>query len=56
LSQIIKQDNQGLSQELAVACNLNIAIIKAYESGTAIPKNNEMNVMTNILDVNLSNK
>ncbi len=56
--QIIKARQQkGWTQkEFATLCNLNIAIIKNYENGTGIPKNVEMNIMTNILGVALSNK
>ncbi len=56
--QIIKARQQkGWTQkEFATLCNLNVAIIKNYENGTGIPKNVEMNTMTNILGVALSNK
>lgn len=56
--QIIKTRQQkGWTQkEFATLCNFNVAVIKNYENGTGIPKNSEMNIMTNILGVPLSNK
>ena len=56
--QIIKarQEKGWTQKELATSCNFNVAIIRDYENGTGIPKNSEMNIMTNILGATLSNK
>ena len=56
--QIIKarQEKGWTQKEFATLCNFNVAIIRDYENGTGIPKNSEMNIMTNILGATLSNK
>jgi len=57
-SQIQQARNQkGMTQkQLAVACNLQESVIRAYEQGTCIPNSKEMNVMGNVLGVTLKNK
>jgi ribosome-binding protein aMBF1 (putative translation factor) len=56
--QIMKaRQDKGLSQkDLATLCNLNFAIIRDYESGVGIPKGNEINKMSSVLGVTLTNK
>ena len=43
-------------QELATACNLQVAIIKSYENGTALPNSQQLTTISKILGVNLKNK
>jgi len=40
-------------QEFATACNLQVAIIKSYENGTAIPNQQQINAMSKVLGVTL---
>lgn len=47
----------GLTQkDFAARCNLPKATITAYENGTAIPNSKEMQTMSRVLGVPLSNK
>lgn len=57
-SQIQQARNQkGMTQkQLAVACNLQESVVRAYEQGTCIPNSKEMNVMSQVLGVTLKNK
>jgi putative transcription factor len=57
-SQIIKarQEKGWTQKEFATLCNLNIAVIKGYESGVGHPKNIEMNRMSSVLGIALHNK
>ena len=56
--QIMKaRQDKGLSQkDLATLCNLNFAVIRDYENGTGVPKGNEINKMSSVLGVILTNK
>jgi len=40
-------------QQLATACNLQVAIVKSYENGTAVPNQQQINAMSKVLGVTL---
>lgn len=51
-----RQQKGMTQQQLAVACNLQLSVIRSYEQGTCIPNSREMNVMSRVLGITLKNK
>lgn len=51
-----RQAKGWTQKEFATLCNLNVAIIKDYENGTGIAKGTEINKMSSILGIVLTNK
>lgn len=51
-----RQDKELSQKDLATLCNLNFAVIRDYENGTGVPKGNEINKMSSVLGVVLTNK
>jgi len=47
--QMTRSKKNMTQSDLANRCNLSVKVIKAYENGSAIPNNNELNKLRRIL-------